>query len=88
MDENPSITKEILKSLYDLIKDQEHAHSIWSKVLAAFWGSTVFHFALLSNKLGNLSTGLDKILEVIGYEKLSIIIILYSLTFGLTGGCE
>ena len=84
MDENPSTTKEIIKLLHDLIQDQDHSHSIWSRALSAFWGSTVFHFALLSNKSGNLSTGLDKILEVVGYEKLPIIIILYSLTFGLT----
>lgn len=84
MDEKFSTTQEIIKAFLDLIQDQDHSHSMWSKVLAAFWGSAVFHFALILYASGNLSPGLDKVLEVVGYEELSIIIILYSLTFGLT----
>ena len=83
LDEKLSTTKEMIKSLRDLIQDQDHSHSMWSKILAAFWGSAVFHFALLLYASGNLSTDLEKILRVTGFWG-PLIIIVYSLTFGLT----
>ena len=56
---------------------------MWSKILAAFWGSAAFHFALLLYASGNRLIDLEKILSVLGFLG-PLIIIIYSLTFGLT----
>ena len=82
MSEKLSMPEQIIEFLRELIRDPGHDHFIWSRVIVASWGSAVFHFALLFNKQGNLSPVLDKILRVIGYPEMSVIIIMYSLTFG------
>jgi len=38
---------EILNLFRDLLKGEEHSHPFWWRLLAAFWGSWVFHGALL-----------------------------------------
>ena len=86
-----STTLEILNLFRDLLKGEEHSHPFWWRLLAAFWGSWVFHGALVVSKLGrwNLKNAVDTAgmyeaaFIAIGFLGLATIII-YSLAFGLT----
>lgn len=97
-----SITLEILDKILDKIfdflrehrKEKEQPHPFWSRLLAASWGSGVFHGALLvytlnrhfeaASDFAGRPADLDTYIIVIGYFFVSAFIIIYLLTFGLT----
>ena len=83
-----STTLEILNLFRDLLKGEEHSHPFWSRLLAASWGSGVFHGALLVSNSGiqdfNVAGDIAGMFIPIGFFFVLATIIIYSLTFGLT----
>lgn len=82
-----STTLETLNFFRDILKG-EHSHPLWSRLLAASWGSGVFHGALLVYNSGiqdfDAAGDIAGMFIPIGFFFVLATIIIYSLTFGLT----